>query len=129
MKKTIYGCTLLIIGTMFLLDDLNLYLPAYIIGIIFLIFGAMSQNNKEIKEIVECNDETSLVHLRDIGVFSNEELEEAIKLFNAQPLKNKEYKKYFKYLKVLNELKKRGSFTDNVFKEKIIKLKNYYNID
>lgn len=129
MKKTIYGCTLLTIGTMFLLGNVNLYLPAYIIGIIFLIFGAMPENKKEIKRIVECNDETSLVHLRDIGVFSNEELEEAIKLFNAQPLKNKDYKKYLKYLKVLNELKERGSFTDNIFKEKIIKLKSYYNID
>ncbi len=129
MKKTIYGCTLIIIGTMLLLGNISLYLPVYMIGILFLIFGAMSQNNKEIKRDAEYNDETSLVHLRDIGVFSNEELEEAIKLFNAQPLKNREYKKYLKYLKVLNELKERGSFADHIFKEKVIRLKDYYNID
>lgn len=129
MKKTIYGCTLLIIGTMFLLGNLTLYIPAYIIGIIFLIFDAMFGNNKDLKEAVDNNDEASLIHLRDIEVLSNEELEDAIKLFNGQSLKDKEDGEYLRCLKVLNQLKERGYLTDNILKEKIINLKSHYNID
>lgn len=129
MKKTIYGCTLLIIGTMFLLGNLTLYIPAYIIGIILLIFDAMFGNNKDLKEAVDNNDEASLIHLRDIEVLSNEELEDAIKLFNGQSLKDKEDGEYLRCLKVLNQLKERGYLTDNILKEKIINLKSHYNID
>lgn len=129
MKKTIYGCTLLIIGTMFLLGNLTLYIPAYIIGIIFLIFDAMFGNNKDLKKAVDNNDEASLIHLRDIRVLSNEELEDAIKLFNGQSLKDKEDGEYLRCLKVLNQLKERGYLTDNILKEKIINLKSHYNID
>lgn len=129
MKKTIYGCTLLIIGTMFLLCNLALYIPLYIIGIIMLIFDAISGSNKDMKETADENDETTLIYLRDIEVLSNEELEDAIKLFSGQTLKNKENEEYSKCLTMVNKLKQKGYFNDDTLREKIVQLKSYYDMN
>lgn len=129
MKLTIYGCTALIIGTMFLLVDITLFVPIYFIGIILLISGAMTETNNELKEIQNDYDESSLIHLRDIEVLSNEELEESIILFGTQPSKDNKHEEYLKYQKIINELQEKGYFTDEALREKIKKLKIYYKID
>lgn len=129
MKLTIYGCMALIIGTMFLLVDITLFVPIYFIGIILLISGAMTETNNELKEVQNDYDESSLIHLRDIEVLSNEELEESIILFGKQPLKDNKHEEYLKYQKIINELQEKGYFTDEILREKIKKLKIYYKID
>lgn len=74
-------------------------------------------------------DESGLIKLRDITVFSNEELNDVIQIFYNKGYENKEYGSYLKYAKVLNELKETKYFTEEAFNEKMEKLKNYYKIE
>ena len=61
---------------------------------LLLIIDRMFENNNS-KEVADNNYEDSLIHLRDIEVLSNEELEGAIKLFSEQYLEDKEVREYY----------------------------------
>jgi len=73
-------------------------------------------------------DESGLIKLRDIDVFSNDELNDAIEIFYKKGYENREYEAYLKYAKVLKDLKETNYFTEEAYNEKMEKLKNYYGI-
>ena len=73
-------------------------------------------------------DESSLINLSNIDVLNNDELNDAIEIFYKKGYENREYEAYLKYAKVLKELKETKYFTEEVFNEKMEKLKNYYGI-
>jgi len=73
-------------------------------------------------------DESGLIKLRDINVFTNDELNDVIQIFYNKGYENKEQEKYLKYTQVLIELKEIKYFTEEDFNDKMEKLKNYYGI-
>lgn len=84
--------------------------------------------NKQDRIIRESKD-LGLVKLRDIGVFSNSELEEVIEIYQNKGVKKKDYEQYEKYARVLKELKDMSYFSDEQYSSKINKLSNYFDVD
>ena len=72
-------------------------------------------------------DDTGLVKLRDMAVITNLELEEIIKLYHSESLKNEDRRQYEKYLKVLIKLKEIGFFTNEDYDKRLEILNEYYN--
>lgn len=70
-----------------------------------------------------------LSSLRDLGILDNDELEEAIKLYDNTLVRKEEQIKYEKYAKIVNKLKDVNFFTDEVCVDKMNKLKKHFNID
>ena len=71
----------------------------------------------------------SLIKLKDMDVLNDKELEDVIEIYETKGFKNKEDQDYLDYFKVLNELKEIGYFDDDVFNNKMLKLKKYYKVD
>ena len=84
------------------------------------------------EEIVEDNQDSELVKLRDMDILNNDELEEVIKLYqsnnnnNNKNDNNEELQQYEKYTEILNDLKNRGYLNEGQYNERIEKLKNYF---
>lgn len=84
---------------------------------------------RNISVVNEQKDNPDLVSLRDIGVLSNEELEQVIDIYNEKLIKSKNQEKYVKYHKTLTELKEMGFFSDEIYDEKIVEIKESCKID
>ena len=80
-------------------------------------------------EIDTSNQSIGLVKLRDIGVLSNNELEEVIKLFKNKGNEKEDYEQYNKYVKLLNQLNKMDYFNDEERLKRLHKLKEYFKIN
>lgn len=74
--------------------------------------------------INEDTGESLLVELRDMGVLSNSELEEVIKLYKRMEDKEQAKKQYQTYEIILRELKEIGYFTDTQYANRTDLLKN-----
>ncbi|MBU5675847.1 hypothetical protein KQI88_05405 [Alkaliphilus sp. MSJ-5] len=81
------------------------------------------------EEVVTDNQDFGLIYLRDIEVLNNTELEDVIKFYSDKNSKMEDYKQYQKYVKVLNELKEFGYYTDEAYFIKVEKLKKHFKID
>lgn len=97
--------------------------------IYFAVRLAISPLLKKQEEVITDKQDLGLVKLRDIEVLNNTELEEIIALYQNKGAKKKEYEQYYKYEKVLEELKEISYLSDDEYSIKIGKLKNYYEID
>lgn len=71
----------------------------------------------------------SLIQLKDIGVLNNEELEDIIEIYETKGFSKKEPEQYLDYFKILNELKELEYFSNDVFNDKMSKLKKHYKAD
>ena len=74
------------------------------------------------------NRNIELTKLRDIGVLSSSELEEAIELFEKKSNEEDEQDQYNNYVKVLNELNNNGFLNDEERLSRLNKLKDYFKI-
>ncbi|QUH19490.1 hypothetical protein [Alkaliphilus sp. B6464] len=81
------------------------------------------------EEVVTNKQDFSLIYLRDIEILNNTELEDVIKFYNDKNCKMEDYKQYQKYVKVLNELKEFGYYTDEAYFIKVEKLKKHFKIN
>lgn len=90
---------------------------------------AIYQFFKKPKKSTSENQDIGLVKLRDIGILSNTELEEIIKIYNDKSSNSENYKQYKKYEKVLDELKEIRYYNDEQYYNKIAKLKQYFEVD
>ncbi|MBZ9689151.1 hypothetical protein G9F72_022905 [Clostridium estertheticum] len=78
------------------------------------------------EELIEDNQDSELIKLRDMGILNNTELEEVINLYQNNNDKKEDPEAYEKYIEILNDLKVRGYFTDEQYDERIENLKNYF---
>ncbi|MGE5627913.1 MAG: hypothetical protein ACM3X7_07320 [Solirubrobacterales bacterium] len=104
-----------------------------VIFIYFIVYSAVSLAIrpllvKEDDDIYEDSD-LGLVKLRDMGIFSNEELEEAIEFYGSKDIKKGASAQYQKYEKVIHELMQIGYLTDEEYLYKVDKLKKYFKMD
>jgi hypothetical protein len=79
-------------------------------------------------EIITYKQDSGLVKLRDIDVLSPNELDEVIELYRKRGAKEENHEQYQKYAIVLNELNKIGYFTDEVYSNRLDKLKKYFKV-
>jgi hypothetical protein len=68
-----------------------------------------------------------LVHLKDIGIFNDEELRAVVNLYNGMPTKE-QYEQYNKYSKILKELRELEYYTEEQYLSKLSQLKEHYKI-
>jgi hypothetical protein len=71
----------------------------------------------------------SLIKLRDIGVLNDKELGDVVKIYETKGFEGREHEDYLDYFKVLSELKEIHYFGEDVFNDKMSKLKNYYKLN
>lgn len=81
------------------------------------------------EESLSLTKNLGLVKLRDIKVFSNDELEEVIKLYQNIGTRKDDYEQYQKYANVLNELKEIGYLSDKEYLIKLSKLKEHFKVE
>lgn len=84
--------------------------------------------NKSYK-VIKNKQDVNLIRLRDIGVLSNEELENIIDHYQNENEKNKNSEQYQRYNEVLNELLKKGYFSNDEYLNKREILNDYFNIE
>lgn len=80
-------------------------------------------------QVISTNNDLGLTKLRDIGILTNSELEEIIRLYKNTGTKKEAYEQYEKYVKVLKELKDMGYFSDEQYINKNNKLREHFKID
>ncbi|HML37181.1 MAG TPA: hypothetical protein PKA19_07165 [Bacillota bacterium] len=83
----------------------------------------------ENKDAAEKQDFDELIALRDIGLLSDAEIEEAIASYQKARAERKNRDEYEKHSRVLNELKETGYFTDAQYADRIDSLKEYFHIE
>ncbi|GMQ61753.1 hypothetical protein [Vallitalea maricola] len=69
-------------------------------------------------------DEISVIDLKNLGLFDNEEMEEILILFQAKGKDNKNKIRYEKYLDILIQLKNLGYLNEEQLQDKINQLKD-----
>lgn len=84
---------------------------------------------KKPQKIITHNNDFGLDKLRDIGVFSDTELGEIIKIYNNKSVKKENHEHYQKYAEILNELKEMKYYTEEQYYSKIDNLKNYFKVN
>jgi phosphosulfolactate phosphohydrolase-like enzyme len=75
-------------------------------------------------DVIDAND---VIKLRDFGILSDDELEEAAELYQAAKEREENHKAFIKYEKVLSELKEIGYLNDEQYMNKSNALKKYCN--
>ncbi|MCY6485550.1 hypothetical protein OW763_14540 [Clostridium aestuarii] len=111
------------IGSIFL-SGIFLFVIIY-----FAVKSAISPLLDKHDEVITDNEDFGLVKLQEIGVFSDNELKEVIKIYNNKSLKKRNWEQYQKYEKVLRILKEEGYYTDEQYFSKLDKLKNHFKVD
>ena len=74
-------------------------------------------------------DANDVIKLRDFGILSDAELEEAAELYQEAKEREENHKAFIKYEKVLAELKAIGYLNDEQYMDKSNALKKYCNIE
>lgn len=69
-------------------------------------------------------DEISIIDLKNLGLFDNEEMEEILILFQTKGKDNKNKIRYEKYLDILIQLNNLGYLNEDQLQDKIDKLKD-----
>ncbi len=77
-------------------------------------------------DVIDAND---VIKLRNFGILSDDELEEAAELYQAAKEREENHKAFIKYEKVLSELKEIGYLNDEQYMDKSNALKKYCNIE
>lgn len=79
-------------------------------------------------EDITYKQDFGLVKLRDIDILNPTELDEVIELYQKIDIKNEDNEQYHKYVKILDELKEVGYFTDESYSIRVNKLKEYFKV-
>lgn len=79
-------------------------------------------------EDITYKQDFELVNLRDIDILSPSELEEVIELYQNRDAENEDNEQYQKYVKILDELKEIGYFSDEAYSSRINKLKAHFKV-
>lgn len=82
-------------------------------------------NNK--KENIH-RDNSSIMDLRNIGIFNYTEINEIMKIYSERGKQNKRNDKFHKYANILKELNELGYLEDEQYKVKLEQLENHYNL-
>ncbi len=107
-----------------------LLLAIFLFAIIYLAVRlAITPLLYESEEAVTDKQDFGLIYLRDIEILNNTELEDVIEFYNDKNSRREDYKQYQKYVKILNELKEFGYYTDEAYFIKVEKLKKHFKID
>lgn len=81
------------------------------------------------REDDNATDANDVIKLRDFGILSDDELEEAAELYQEAKEREENHKAFIKYEKVLSELKEIGYLNDEQYIDKSNALKKYCNIE
>jgi hypothetical protein len=81
------------------------------------------------REDDNATDATDVIKLRDFGILSDDELEEAAELYKEAKEREENHKAFIKYEKVLSELKEIGYLNDEQYMDKSNALKKHCNIE
>lgn len=111
-----------------IMEDAALYLILLpgIVGTVVGVGAAQSRKIDELKEQIsgERKEFAELITLRDMGILTNSQLEETIKIFQEKNAENEKQEQDQKLAAVLNELKEAGYFTQEQYDDKIFSLRN-----
>ncbi len=109
-----------------------------ILLLFFVIKAAVKAALKDTVEIIKAvlrreddnaTDAKDVIKLRDFGILSDDELQEASELYQKAKEREKNCKAFNKYEKVLSELKEIGYLTDGQYMDKNNALKKHVNIE
>lgn len=81
------------------------------------------------REDDNATDANDVIKLRDFGILSDDELEEAAELYQEAKEREETHKAFINYEKVLSELKEIGYLNDEQYMDKSNALKKYCNIE
>lgn len=84
---------------------------------------------KDSKVIIDKEDSDKLRELRDMEILSDTELGKAIEAYKSVRMNKENNEQYLKYSKMLNELKDVEFSNQDLYDDKINRLKKHFNID
>jgi len=114
------------------------FLAPYLFVILLLFFIVKAAVKAALKDTVErinaalrreddnATDANDVIKLRDFGILSDDELQEAAELYQKAKEREENRKAFNKYEKVLSELKEIGYLTDEQYTDKSNSLKNQF---